>query len=344
MQVFHFSGVVQEALSKQYEQVQNPELKLLSESLPEFIQHSKAKNTQTKYARGFERWWSWAFKFNEVNVLPASSIYITLFFLQLIQDSVSTSVIDEAHYGIKWVHEISGFKDPCDSAIVRAIVAAAKRLLSVPVKKKEPVTPEIMLSLFGRFGGTNATLSDLRLLMLCTLGYAGVLRFSELIALRRCDVQFETSFMRLFIERSKTDIYRDGAWVVIAATTKSTCPVALCKRYFALANLTPNSQDYLFRALSFMPSTGAFKFRNSSPLSYTRARELVLTAFESIGLDKKNFGLHSLRAGGASAAANAHVSDRLFKRHGRWKSEKAKDGYIKDNVASLLSVSKSLGI
>ena len=205
---------------------------------------------------------------------------------------MSTSVIDEAHYGIKWVHAISGFKDPCDSAIVRAIVAAAKRLLSVPVKKKEPVTPEIMLSLFGRFGGTNATLSDLRLLMLCTLGYAGVLRFSELIALRRCDVQFETSFMRLFIERS----------------------------------------------------TGAFKFRNSSPLSYTRARELVLTAFESIGLDKKNFGLHSLRAGGASAAANAHVSDRLFKRHGRWKSEKAKDGYIKDNVASLLSVSKSLGI
>jgi hypothetical protein len=79
-------------------------------------------------------------------------------------------------------------------------------------------------------------------------------------------------------------------------------------------------------------------------LSYTRARELVLTAFESIGLDKKKFGLHSLRAGGASAAANAHVSDRLFKRHGRWKSEKAKDGYIKDNVASLLSVSKSLGI
>ncbi|CAB4006180.1 Integrase recombinase xerD-like [Paramuricea clavata] len=261
MEVFHFSGFVQEALSKQYEQVQNPELKLLSESLPEFIQHSKAKNTQTKYTRRFERWRIWAFIFNEVNVLPASSIYITLFFLQLIQDSVSTSVIDEAHYGIKWVHEISGFKDPCDSAIVRAIVAAAKRLLSVPVKKKEPVTPEIMLSLFGRFGGTNASLSDLRVLMLCTLGYAGFLRFSELIALRRCDVQFEIN------------IYRDGAWVVVAATTKSTCPVALCKRYFALANFTPNSQDYLFRALStFMPSAGAFKFCNSSPLSYTRAR------------------------------------------------------------------------
>lgn len=46
----------------------------------------------------------------------------------------------------------------------------------------------------------------------------------------------------------------------------------------------------------------------------------------------------------ASAAANALISDRLFKRHGRWKSDKAKDGYIKDNIPSLLSVSLSLGI
>ncbi|XP_068714235.1 uncharacterized protein [Montipora foliosa] len=50
------------------------------------------------------------------------------------------------------------------------------------------------------------------------------------------------------------------------------------------------------------------------------------------------------KAGGASAAADAQVSDRLFKRHGRWKSDKAKDDYIKDNILSLLSVSLSLGI
>jgi hypothetical protein len=72
-------------------------------------------------------------------------------------------------------------------------------------------------------------------------------------------------------------------------------------------------------------------------LSYTRAREIVLPAFESIGLDKKNFGLH--RAGGAFAAANAHLlSDRCLK--GIWPldvGKSYKDGYIKDNVESLLS-------
>ena len=54
--------------------------------------------------------------------------------------------------------------------------------------------------------------------------------------------------------------------------------------------------------------------------------------------------MHSLRAGGAMAAANAGVPDRLFKRHGRWKSESAKDGYVKDSVERRLEVSKQLGI
>ena len=51
-------------------------------------------------------------------------------------------------------------------------------------------------------------------------------------------------------------------------------------------------------------------------MSYTRTREIVLQAFAELGYRKHLFGLHNLRAGGASAAANAGVSDRLFKRHG----------------------------
>ena len=48
--------------------------------------------------------------------------------------------------------------------------------------------------------------------------------------------------------------------------------------------------------------------------------------------------------GGASAAANAAVLDRLFKHHGCWRSELAKDGYVKDLVSSLMSVSESLNL
>ena len=60
--------------------------------------------------------------------------------------------------------------------------------------------------------------------------------------------------------------------------------------------------------------------------------------------DISHFSTHSLRAGGASAAANAGVADRVFQRHGRWKSVPAKNGYINDNLESRLSVSQRLDI
>jgi hypothetical protein len=36
--------------------------------------------------------------------------------------------------------------------------------------------------------------------------------------------------------------------------------------------------------------------------------------------------------------------DYLKKKHGRWKSDKAKDGYVKENIDVCLSVSKNLGL
>jgi len=51
-----------------------------------------------------------------------------------------------------------------------------------------------------------------------------------------------------------------------------------------------------------------------------------------------------MRAGVVTQAANAGVPDRLFKGHGRWKLENAKDGYIDDSLEQRLSVTKHLGL
>ena len=70
----------------------------------------------------------------------------------------------------------------------------------------------------------------------------------------------------------------------------------------------------------------------------------MLEAFKDNIPDISAIGTHSLRSGGATAAANAGVPDRLFKRHGRWASESARDGYVQDSLSSRLLVSKALGI
>ena len=69
-----------------------------------------------------------------------------------------------------------------------------------------------------------------------------------------------------------------------------------------------------------------------------------MAKIEQLGMDPKLFGMHSLRAGGATAGANVRVPDRLFKHHGRWRSESSRDSYVKDSVERRLSVSKSLGV
>ena len=180
-----------------------------------------------------------------------------------------------------------------------------------------------------------------RTLTIVLVGYAGFLRFDELSNLKESDVQILEEHMELFIESSKADQYRDGAWVVMARTPSKLCPVAMMERYQNLAQIT--SQDLpIFRGITNTSSGG--KLRKGGSISYSRMREVVLDMLSAVGLDKCKLGLHSLRSGGASAAANAGVPDRGFQRHGWWQSENAKDGYIQDALDERLTVSCNLGL
>jgi hypothetical protein len=147
----------------------------------------------------------------------------------------------------------------------------------------------------------------------------------------------------LFLESSKTDAYREGRDVLISKTNTPTCPVNMLLRYLYLAEIPADSTDYIFRPLCFCKSVNSYKLR-SGKLSYTTARKILLSALETLGLNKKYFGLHSLRSGGATAAAAAKVEDRLFKKHGRWRTDKAKDGYVKENISERLSVTQNIGL
>lgn len=116
--------------------------------------------------------------------------------------------------------------------------------------------------------------------------------------------------------------------------------MAKLEQYCNLAGINQLSTERLFRAI--VKTKNGEKLRESGSLSYSRIREILMGKICSLGYDSSAFGTHSFRAGGATLAANEGVPDRLFKRHGRWKSETAKDGYIKDSLQVRLEVSKKL--
>ena len=101
-----------------------------------------------------------------------------------------------------------------------------KRILARPVVRKEPVTPDILCRMVTSLNTDN--MKDLRACSMFLVAYAGFLRFDEMIIIRLMDLQICSSHMKIFLERSKTDQFREGAWVVIASTGKITCPVRIC--------------------------------------------------------------------------------------------------------------------
>ena len=101
-----------------------------------------------------------------------------------------------------------------------------------------------------------------------------------------------------------------------------TCPVAMLEQYIAMGSVGTAPDMHLFRGIVHTKS--GEKLLQKGSLSYTHMRELLLQKLAELGLGAKQFGLHSLRSGGALAPANAGVPDRLFKRHGRWGSKTPK--------------------
>ena len=202
----------------------------------------------------------------------------------------------------------------------------------------------MLKGIFNIIGGNQANLLDLRNFNILLLSYVGFLRFDELVNLTKGDLQFFDSHMSAFIEKSKTDIYRDGHTVIISKLVSALCPVNMILKYIAQARIF-DDKDYLCRATTWWKHQGQHSLRTrNKPICYSTARDSALALIKRTGLDPKNFGLHSARSGGATSAANNGVPDRLFIRHGRWKSDKAKDGYIKDSLSKLLSVSRNLGL
>ena len=324
-------------------QLENQSLKPLLSLLPSVVVHARSDNTVKNYYNAFVTWDKWA-KMYGVCSLPAQPVSFALYLLARIQQGATHAVVKGAFYGVKYVHNFYMQPDPTEQVLVINMLEAAKRLDTHVVAKKEPITSAILQKLYTVTVKSRGTLNDVRVMCFCILGYSGFLQYEECASLRVCDFLFETTHMKIFVEKSKTDQYRDGKWLFIARGDTELCPIKIVQEYFAKCAITDLTSDqYLFRAIA--KGKGYEKLQNTNkPLSYTRVREILLAGLKEIGVDTKLFGTHSLRSGGATEAANAGIPDRLFKKHGRWRSESAKDGYVKDDIQQLLTVSMSLGL
>jgi hypothetical protein len=173
-----------------------------------------------------------------------------------------------------------------------------------------------------------------------TVCFVAFLRADSLLSLQMEDIRFVgQSHMELFLERSKTDQYREGAWTFVARVGGPFCPVGLVERLVALARYS--GPGPLIRSVVV---TRNREYAKASAPAYTTLLGWFKDAALMLELDPKLYGTHSGRRGGATGAAATDVADRLFKQHGHWRSERAKDLYMVERLPARLSVTKNLGL
>ena len=98
--------------------------------------------------------------------------------------------------------------------------------------------------------------------------------------------------------------------MVISELPSHACPVKLFIKYLTKFKIPPYSRDLIFRPISKGKESCDF-IAPDKPISYATMRTAFSRDFKTIGAGPSNFGLHPLRSGGATMAANSGVSDRV---------------------------------
>lgn len=252
-----------------------------------------------------------------------------------------------AYAALKWFQSFVPTREgnTLDDAYCKNIIEGAKRARETSIVKKEPITTDIIKEIIDKYATEKAELKDLRIAVIFTLSFAGFFRFDELHNIQCDHISFFEDHIKIIIPHSKTDIYREGNYVYIAKIKSKYCPVSILERYLSAAKTSTASNLPLIRGLQ---NTKKGCTLRKQKISYSRCREIFKEALEELGYDSAIYGLHSLRSGGITSVVNNNITDpvpeRLLKLHGRWKTDVAKDMYVKESEQKRLSVSRSLGL
>ena len=291
----------------------DPELKRLAKAIPDAVLGSRVSSTTTKYLGAFKQWKSWA-RDHKLPVFPVKAAHLVVYLQYVSEVTRSKAALDDAFNAIAWAHSVGGKASPTKEAFVAATLKRLQRRHTKPVTKKKPFTIEMLQAIAAEATKTKS-LSDLRVATTCLLAYSAFLRFDEPRRIRPADITFHEGWIAIKIHKSKVDQLRKEEKVIVAKTGSELCPVAMLESYILRARLQKMDKSFPFCRIT--KSKSGERLMEGTALSYTMLRECHKEKLVQLGFPASQFGLHSLRAGRATAAANSKVPDRLFRRHGR---------------------------
>jgi hypothetical protein len=220
------------------------------------------------------------------------------------------------------------------------MVKGAAQLFPSSREEKLPITRQILDHIITPFADTRS-ISEANLNAAFTLAHGGFLRMGEFTVdpkdtqatiatrkLTRGDVLIaeDESYVQVRLKASKSDRYREGVTIYIAAAP-ANCPVRCLRRLLELDPTTSPTQP-LFRL-----ETGPFvKAGSQGVVARLKSR------LRGAGLDGSKYSGHSFRKGAAQDAHDNGLTKHDIQVLGRWKSD-AVDRYYKLSPQRVLTLS-----
>ena len=264
-------------------------LRAALDSAIDLASNSRAASTRAAYARDWRIFERWCVE-HDLCPMPASPAAVAAFLADQVAHGMKPSTLGRRLAALKHAHKAAGEESPTDDERVKAVLNGARRTLGVAPRKLAAATSEKTIGMATLVRPGLAGLRDRAILL---LAFSLAARRSELVALDVEDIEECPEGLRVRNRKSKTDQEGVGATVAVCRGSIA-CPVTALKDYLEAAGVTSGP---VFR-----------RIRRGNHLTDQRLTaqticRLVKDHAAKLGLDPKQYGAHSMRAGFLTSAA-----------------------------------------
>jgi site-specific recombinase XerD len=290
-------------------------LRAALETAADLASNSRAASTRAAYAADFRIFSAWCAA-QGLCPMPANPATVAAFLADQVSAGMKPSTLGRRLAALKHAHKAAGEDSPTDDERVKAVLQGARRSIGGAPRKLAAATSEKTIGMATLVRPGLAGLRDRAILL---LAFSLAARRSELVALDVEDIEECPEGLRVRIKRSKTDQEGQGA-VVSVCRGSIADPVSAVLDYIKAAGITSGP---LFR-----------RIRRGNHITDQRLTaqticRLVKDQAAKLGLDPKQYGAHSMRAGFLTSAAAKGAN--LFKMMdiSRHKSVDTLRGYVR---------------
>jgi len=296
-----------------------------------YARESRAANTRRAYRADWADFTTWC-QAHGRTALPAVPETVVLY-LSDRANTLKTATLQRRLTAISQAHKAADLDPPTTDRAVRRVMTGIRRAKGTAQEGKAPAVTREMKAMVATLPSTLRGRRDRALLL---LGFAGAFRRSELVDLDVSDVTATDDGLVVRLRRSKTDQEGAGRTVGIPYGSRpDTCPVRAVRAWLTMASVV---EGPLFRGVDPHGNLGRRR------LSDKTVARVVKNAAEAAGLDPARYAGHSLRAGLATAAAQAGVAERVIMAQTGHKSLPMVRKYIREGSLFTQNAAAEVGL